>query len=65
MAAIGAEEENRQLAADEFTAAAGENGRPADQPCAVLLAVAGKERPGAAAVRGDGVQDCHVTGGNG
>ena len=62
VAAAGAAEEDRQLVADEFTAAAGENGRPIGQARAVLLAAAGGKRPDAAAVRGDGATDCGLAG---
>ena len=42
VAAAGATEEDQQLAADEFAAAAGENGRTAGETCAILLAFAGR-----------------------
>jgi hypothetical protein len=54
----------RQLVADEFTSAAGEDRGQADQTCAVLLAAPGREPTDAAAVRGDGAQDCRLTGGD-
>ena len=38
----GATEEDQQLVADEFAAAAGENGRTAGETCAILLAFAGR-----------------------
>ena len=42
VAAAGATEEDQQLVADEFAAAAGENGRTAGETCAILLAFAGR-----------------------
>ena len=42
VAAAGATEEDQQLVADAFAAAAGENGRTAGETCAILLAFAGR-----------------------
>ena len=42
VAAAGATEEDQQLVADEFAAAAGENGRTAGETCAILLTFAGR-----------------------
>ena len=46
VAAAGATEEDQQLVADEFAAAAGENGRTAGETCAILLAFAGRRALG-------------------
>ena len=64
LAAAGAAEEDRQLVADQFAAAAGEDGRPVGQARAVLLADAGGERTDAAVVWGDGAKDCRLAGGD-
>ena len=55
MAAAGAAAENRELVAEQLAAALGEDGREAAQTCSLLLAVAGRGPPDAAAVR------CHAT----
>jgi hypothetical protein len=64
LAAAGAAEEDRQLVAYEFAAAAGENRRPVGEARAVLLADAGGERTDPAVVWGDGAKDCRLAGGN-
>ena len=59
--AAGAAEEDRELVADEFAAAAGEDKRQAGQARAVLLADAGREPSDAADLRCDGASDCGAT----
>ena len=55
--AAGAAEEDRQLVADEFAAAVGEDGWPVDQARPVLLAAAGGGTFDVAALRGNGAAD--------
>src|ERR1039458_7373652 len=50
VAAAGAAEEDRELVADEFAAAVGEDRRAVSEACPVLLAAVGGEPPDAAAV---------------
>ena len=58
LAAAGTTEASRQLVAHQLAAAAGEDGRPADQARAVLLAAAGGEPSDAAPVWSHAGQDC-------
>jgi len=51
VATAGAAEENRPLVAYELAAAAGEDGRPAGETCALLLAFAGRRTSESEAVR--------------
>ena len=57
VAPAGVAEEDRELVADESTAAAGEDRRPPGEARAVLLAAAGGKRTGTAAVRQHGAKD--------
>jgi hypothetical protein len=63
--AAGGVEEDWQLVVDEFAAVVGEDGRPAGQACAVLLAAAGGKPFNAAAVYEYGAADCGVAGTSG
>ena len=53
VAAAGAAEEDRSLVADQLAAAAGEDGRPVGEACALLLAAVSGRSSDAAGVRGD------------
>jgi hypothetical protein len=64
LAAAGAAEENRELVADQFAAAAGEDTRQAGQARPMLLADAGREPSQTAAVRGHGPADRCAGGGD-
>src|ERR1700694_2642886 len=57
LAAARAAEENRRLVADKLAAAAGENRQEAGQARPILLAVAGRKSPHAAAVWEHAAQD--------
>ena len=57
MAAAGAAEEDRQLVADEFAAAAREDGRAVGEACPLLLVAAGRESSDAAPVWKHGAAD--------
>ena len=61
VAAAGVAQANRELVADEFAAAAGEDRRTAGETCSLLLAAAGGETSDAAAVRGDAGTDRAAT----
>jgi hypothetical protein len=56
--AAGAAEENRPLVAHQLAAAAGEDGRPAGETRALLLAFAGRGAPESEAVREHVEDDC-------
>jgi hypothetical protein len=58
-------EMERQLVADEFAAAVGQDGWAADQACWVLLVATGGRASDTAAVQGDGAKDCRLAGGDG
>jgi len=62
VAAAGAAEEDRELVADESTAAVGKDWRPVGQARAVLLAAAGREPSDQAIFRGDGGKDRSLAG---
>ncbi len=64
LAAVAAEQD-RQLVADEFAAAVGEDRWPLDQARPVLLAAPGKESSDAAFVWKHGAADCCATGASG
>ncbi len=57
VAAVGTAEEDRQLVADQLAATPSEDGRPAGEACALLLAAAGREPFDAATLRGHGTAD--------
>ena len=57
VATVGAVDENRQVVADQPTAAAGQDGRTAGKARPILLALAGREPSDAPAVRVDGTAD--------
>ena len=58
MAAAGVAQANRELVADQFAAAAGQDGGTAGKTCALLLATAGGRASDAAAVWEHGGTDC-------
>src|SRR5450759_329235 len=64
LAAAGAAEENRELVADQFAAAAGQDRRQAGQARPILLADAGREPSHTAAVREHGPADRCAGGGD-
>jgi len=56
--ATGVAQPDRQLVADEFAAAVGEDGRTTGEACSVLLAFAGRRAPESEAVRQHAENDC-------
>ena len=65
VAAAGAAEEDRELVADQFAAAIGEDGWPIGQARPVLLAAVGREPSDQAALRGDGRKNRRLAGADG
>jgi hypothetical protein len=64
LAAAGAAEEDRPLVADEFAAAAGEDGRAAGQTRPLLLAATGGRPSDATTLRQHGATACSFAGGS-